>query len=102
MNNPLEQMREALEAAAQDCPNCANYGSWLDGQEWMQCEFCYTVPNSRFNIDRALTALSAHEQDLTELVKLSEHALAALRAHGYNIAADHLAEVVAKVKGETK
>ena len=59
---------------------------------------------SQFSTDRhdALSALQAHETEVRELVALSEHALTALRAHGYNIAADHLAEVVAKVKGETK
>ncbi len=98
----LEQVREA----AQDCPMCPNQGWYADGQEQMQCEFCYTVPNSRFNIDAALSAHeeedAKREEEVRELVMLSEHALTALRAHGYNIAADHLAEQIAKVKGEKK
>jgi len=44
-----------------DCPHCPNQGWWADQQpnywtgdaEWVQvqCEWCWTTPNSRFNIE---------------------------------------------------
>ncbi len=65
----------------------------------------YDMAEVADNMDAA-SALIGHfmerEQDIKELVALSEHALTPLRAHGYNIAADHLAEQIAKVKGEKK
>ncbi len=108
MTKHLEQVREALGMADYDCHMCPNQGWYsITGQngerEQQQCQWCYTTPNSRFNLSTAaLSALSAHEEEVRELVMLSEHALTALRAHGYNIAADHLAEQIAKVKGEKK
>lgn len=42
------------------------------------------------------SALSAHEEEVRELVKLSTHALSVLRVNKYDIAADHLQEVLNK------
>lgn len=43
-----------------DCPDCDNSGSYAfygrEGLERTQCKFCYTVPNSRFNIESMLAA----------------------------------------------
>ncbi len=60
------------------------------------------VPFYEEEAEVALGDLSEYEQDVNELIALSEHALIALRAQGYNIAADQLAKVIAKVKGEKK
>lgn len=50
---------EVIDAIAEDCPNCNNvgyiaHGSNAEGWEQEQCQFCYTVKNSRFNINEAL------------------------------------------------
>lgn len=48
---------EACKAGVEEiqiCPNCNNVGYYADGPtddpEQTQCEFCYTVPNSLFNL----------------------------------------------------
>ena len=105
MTTHIEVMREALEAAAQDCPDCGNHGSWLDGQEWMQCEFCYTVPNSRFNIDRALSAHEAEiekrEQEMGELIGALVGVKACAEIDGrpeWLTVAEHIDATLTKVK----
>ena len=53
------RLREAIISMSQDCPNCNNtgiipVGSNEDGWEPSQCEFCYTVPYSKFNAQIAI------------------------------------------------
>lgn len=49
-----------LLALADDCPNCQNQGWYVVANrntgepEQQQCEWCYTVKNSRFNIDQII------------------------------------------------
>ncbi len=93
----LEQVREALDEAQKlIVPLGVSHRHLCDS-------------STLIALAKGQSALSAHEEEdakreeeVRELVMLSEHALTALRAHGYNIAADHLAEQIAKVKGEKK
>ncbi len=49
--------------------------------------------------DAAIFALAKHEGNVADLVKLTEHALTVYRAHGYWIAAEHLEDVLKKMRG---
>lgn len=50
-----DELRKAADALAQseDCPNCANNGWYMNGStddsHQVQCQWCETVSNSRFN-----------------------------------------------------
>lgn len=50
-----DELRKAADALAQseDCPNCANNGWYMNGSmddsHQVQCRWCETVSNSRFN-----------------------------------------------------
>ena len=55
----LERQRDALMEAL-SCPNCPNQG-WYEVRnrntgepEQEQCEFCYTTPNSYFNVKASI------------------------------------------------
>lgn len=41
---------------SEDCPYCPNQGWYFDGDpedpEQTQCEWCWTTPNSKFNVER--------------------------------------------------
>lgn len=47
-----------METKGEQCPNCDNVGWYIDSNcssfpweaEQVQCEFCYTNPNSIFNL----------------------------------------------------
>jgi len=46
-----------------DCPKCDNRGWFIvtgrDGEpEQVQCEWCDTIPNSRFNYERTVQGLT--------------------------------------------
>ena len=52
-------MHYAMQVPVEDCPNCNNDGCiphQVGEDEWeaQQCEFCYEVPWSRFNINRII------------------------------------------------
>ena len=58
-------MNYSMQVPVEDCPNipngCNNDGcipNQISEDEWepQQCEFCYTVPWSRFNIDSIIEA----------------------------------------------
>ena len=58
-------MNYSMQVPVEDCPNipngCNNDGCvpyQINEDEWeaQQCEFCYGVPWSRFNIDRIIEA----------------------------------------------
>jgi FtsZ-binding cell division protein ZapB len=57
-----------------DCPNCENVGWYsagdLDDPEQVQCEWCETVPYSKFNIAR-LKAENEHLRQQNETVELA-------------------------------
>ena len=56
---PIKQrVVEALQSGAENCPNCPNRGWWQALDEQHQCEWCYTVPHSRFNIDALASELA--------------------------------------------
>ena len=55
-----EELKEFIKSIAQECINlhCDNRGAvWIGEDDWAQCEFCYTTPNSKFNIDNKLKSL---------------------------------------------
>lgn len=63
-------MSYSMQILVEDCPNmihgCRNDGCipyQLSEGEWaaQQCEFCYTIPWSRFNIDSIKEAYSNRE-----------------------------------------
>lgn len=62
----LMEVAYALIGGVEICPNCNNVGYYAagatDNPEQVQCEFCYTVTNSLFNIkEKARTALAEGE-----------------------------------------
>ena len=76
--NRIEELeRQLAEAKAEmrialKCPLCEDVGWYAvnskDGPEQQQCEFCYTTPNSLFNI-RALPLESAMTATMLEEIK---------------------------------
>jgi len=60
-NSGVGRLREIIDKA-EDCTNCDNSGVSCRGQysndefEIEQCYFCYTNPNSKFNIPEAISA----------------------------------------------
>ena len=64
-------MNYSMQVPVEDCPNipngCNNDGCvpyQINEEEWeaQQCEFCYEVPWSRFNIDRIIGAYKKNTQ----------------------------------------
>lgn len=52
----INRLRGVIEEMSEDCPNCDNSGTiahYRDNGECepLQCEFCYTVKNSKFNVE---------------------------------------------------
>ena len=54
-----ERLKDIINDLSEDCPNCNNMGSYAGGNEetgveQIQCQWCYEVPNSKFNLQKAL------------------------------------------------
>ena len=57
-----------MDKQVKACPNCNNSGSYQimpDGQP-EQCQFCYEIPNSVFNV---INALQADNERLRKLLR---------------------------------
>jgi len=64
-NKELREKINRLVMDTEECPNCDNTGHYAGGgdedgfPEEIQCEFCYTNPNSKFNFTNSLLSLVA-------------------------------------------
>lgn len=63
----LKEMEGKVLVPVVDCPDCPNQGWYTVGNidtgdaEQEQCQFCYTIPNSRFNIEVMIKAARGSE-----------------------------------------
>ena len=60
LKSKLGVMEEILNKVSENCPNCANEGLIIIGEtpgEPEPCEWCYTTPYSKFNIEKVISGV---------------------------------------------
>ena len=69
----VKDVLELLESIIQDCPNCDNVGWYAQNNcssnpweaEQVQCEWCNTTPNSRYNYENQITKIFRDSRNKT-------------------------------------